>query len=124
MADFPHITKIEHEGAVVLAPIGDFDIASVDLLRETFVDTVGPSASKLVVDLSGTTFLDSMALGTIIGVTKRAKGWGGWVRLVSPQPSIRRVLHATGLDKVYGLYDTVEQAVCHVEVDDPVETVV
>jgi len=123
MTDFPHITKMEHDGAVVLAPIGDFDISSVDLLRETFMESVGPSTSKLVVDLSGTTFLDSMALGTIIGVTKRANGWGGWVRLVSPQPSIRKVLQVTGLDKVYGLYDTVDQAVRHVELDAPVGTI-
>jgi anti-sigma B factor antagonist len=68
-----------------------------------------------VIDLSGTTFVDSMAIGTMLGVARRANGWGGWVRLVAPRPNVRRVLHLTGLDKVFAMYDTVDQAVLHLQ---------
>lgn len=115
MSELPYITQIENDGVVVLAPVGEFDISTVDLLRETFVDAVTADSSKLVIDLSGMTFLDSMALGAIIGANRRANGWNGWVRLVAPRPGVRKILHVTNLDKVFGLYDTVDQAIAHVQ---------
>lgn len=115
MSALPHVTRTDHDATtVVVYPVGEFDIAGTDLLRSTFLDAVSATKNKLIIDLSGTTFLDSMALGTIIGARRRVAGWGGWVRLVAPQPNIHRVLRLTELDKVFGLYDTVEQAAAHV----------
>lgn len=120
MSALPYVTRTDYdESTVVVSPVGEFDIAGTDLLRSTFVDAVSADTNKLVVDLSGTTFLDSMALGTIIGARRRAAGWGGWVRLVAPQPNIHRVLRLTELDKVFGLYDTIDQAATHVVEDEP-----
>jgi anti-sigma B factor antagonist len=111
----PHITRTELDDVVVLGPVGEFDIANVDLLRSTFLDAATPTTNKVVIDLSGTEFVDSMAIGAMLGVARRANGWGGWVRMVAPRPNIRHVLAATGLDKVFGLYDTVDQAISHVD---------
>ncbi|MCW2784187.1 MAG: anti-anti-sigma factor [Marmoricola sp.] len=113
MFDRPTVTHFEQDGVVVVAPIGEFDIAGTDLLRSAFADAISADRAQVVLDLSGTTFLDSMALGTIIGAGRRASGWGGWVRLVAPPANIRKVLHLTELDKVFGLYDTVDQAATH-----------
>ncbi|MET3961016.1 anti-anti-sigma factor [Marmoricola sp. OAE513] len=109
----PHIIRTELEGRVVLAPVGEFDISSVDMLRATFVEATSETTNQVVLDLSGTTFLDSMALGTMLGVSRRVTAWGGWVRVVAPRPNVRKVLRLTGLDKVFALYDTVDQALTH-----------
>lgn len=110
----PHVRTFHRDdGVVVVCPVGEFDMAVLESLRSTFAEVVTPGCHKVVVDLSETTFLDSMALGTIIGAGRRATGWGGWLRLVSPPANIRKVLRVTEVDKVFGLYDTVEQACQH-----------
>lgn len=113
MSPLPHISQTETGDAIVMTLVGEFDIAGTDLLRATFRDAITATSNKLVVDLAATTFLDSMALGAIVGAGRRASAWGGWLRLVAPPPNIRRVLRITELDTVFGLYDTVEQAVAH-----------
>ncbi|MCW2753148.1 MAG: anti-sigma factor antagonist [Marmoricola sp.] len=110
----PHIVRTDRDDIVVLGPVGEFDISNVDLLRSTFIETVTPDCNRVVIDLSGTDFVDSMAIGAMLGIARRANAWGGWIRLVAPRPNVRNVLAATGLDKVFGLYDSVEQAITHV----------
>ncbi len=109
----PHIERSDHGVAAVIRPVGEFDVASADLLRAVFQESITPTSSKLILDLAATTFLDSTALGAIIAAGKRASGLGGWVRLVAPPTNIRKVLRVTSMDTVFGLYDTVEQAVEH-----------
>lgn len=110
-----HVTRTEHGDTIVLSPVGEFDLSNLDLLRATFLEAATPETNRIVIDLSGTTFVDSMAIGTMLGVARRTNGWGGWVRLVAPRPNVRRVLHMTGLDKVFAMYDTVDQAVLHLK---------
>lgn len=112
--DQPYVTRIDEGSAVVLAPTGEFDIGTVDILRAELHDVLEKS-NQVVLDLAGTTFLDSLALGSIVSAAKRARDAGGWLRLVAPSPAVRRALRITQIDTVLGLYDTVEQAVSHVE---------
>lgn len=109
----PYITRTEHDDTIVLSPVGEFDLSNLDVLRSTFLDAATPETNRIVIDLSGTTYVDSMAIGTMLAVARRANAWGGWVRLVGPRPNVRRVLHMTGLDKVFAMYDTVDEALLH-----------
>lgn len=112
--DQPYVTRLDEGDAVVLAPTGEFDISTVDILRAELHEVLEQS-TRIVLDLTGTTFLDSLALGSIVSAAKRARDGGGWLRLVSPTPAVRRALRITQIDTVLGLYDTVDQAVSHVE---------
>ena len=118
MSNLPHIVQSDQDGVHVVGLVGEFDISVVDLLRGTLLDAVSADRSKLVIDLHAATFLDSMALGTLVSAGKRANGWGGWVRLVAPPANIRKVLRLTEIDTVFGLYDTVEQAAAHVDLPE------
>lgn len=102
------------DDVAIISPVGEFDIAVVDVLRSAFEEVVTPDCHKVVVDLSETAFLDAMALGAIVGAARRARGWGGWLRLVSPRPTVEKMLHVTGLDRTFGLYETVTDAVAEV----------
>lgn len=113
----PHVQSSEQDGVTVVAPVGEFDISTVEMLREIFASSVTEESNRMVLDLSGTEFVDSLALGVMLGAGRRANEWGGWVRLVAPTPPVRRVLAVTGLDKVFGMYDTVDQAIAHVAAD-------
>lgn len=112
-----HVARIDEGDAVVLIPAGDFDIANVQILRTSIIEALETS-THLVLDLTGITFLDSIGLGAIVGGARRAREAEGWLRLVNPQPAVRRALHVTQLDQVIGLYDTVEHALSHQATSD------
>jgi anti-sigma B factor antagonist len=117
MSAEPHIVTDDRDGVTVLGLVGDFDITVLDLLGSTFSDAVLAGNAQVAVDLSGTTFLDSMALGSLISARNQARENGGWVRLVSPSPYVRKVLRVTNLDAIFGLYDSVDEAAAHVRSD-------
>ena len=57
------------------------------------------------------TFLDSTALGVLVGVLKRARTEGGELRIVCNQPRVRKVFEITRLDSAFDLCSSVEDAV-------------
>ena len=59
----------------------------------------------MVLDLSLATFLDSTALGVLVGVRNRCKGLGGDVHLVVTEPQILRVLSITGLEESFVIHE-------------------
>jgi anti-sigma B factor antagonist len=104
-----YVERIEVEGVVVLAVVGELDLASVEILRTAFGGAM-IDHDRIVLDLSRTTFADSTALGVFVAAGKRAAESGGWVRIANPRPNVRKLLRVTALDTIFGLYDDVEQA--------------
>lgn len=67
-------------------------------------------ASRLVVDLSGCTFLDSSALRVLVQRARAAEAAGGAVALVTTDPGILRVLDIATTDAMLPVHDTIESA--------------
>jgi anti-anti-sigma factor len=109
MPDTAYVERTEADGIVVLSAVGDFDLASVEVMRTAFGGALADH-SRVVLDLGRTTFADSTALGVMVAAGKKAAEEGGWLRLVNPRPNVRKLLRVTGLDTVLGLYDTVSDA--------------
>lgn len=110
MSSLPSILRSVIADIAVVRPVGEFDIASVDLLRRELVDAISPQCNHLVVDLEETSFMDAMALGIVIGAQHRIRRRGGWLRVARPQPQVRRLLEITMLDTVVEVHPTLEAA--------------
>jgi len=108
--DFWITTRTPAAGTVVLVVHGDADLHTAPELREHITAAIDGGASALVLDLSGTTFLDSMALGVLLGAMKRMRGRGE-VRVVVSKPDVRRIFEITLLDRVFQLEESLEAAV-------------
>jgi len=65
----------------------------------------------IVLDLSEMDFICSVGLGAIIIGHHKSRRHDGEIRLVNPQPAVRRLLEATRLTKLFPLYAGVEDAV-------------
>ena len=87
-------------GLALLDVHGDFDLHVAPELRERITGVIDEGTSSLLLDLSGVTFVDSMALGVILGGMKRLQASGGRLRLVVPQQDVRRIFEITLLDQV------------------------
>lgn len=75
---------------------GDLDLAAYDELLKRLSGFFADSGDAEL-DLSGVTFVDSSAIRLFIQL-QRARGEGGQLVLVAPQPHVERVLEVAGLD--------------------------
>ena len=88
---------------IVVAVHGDTDMHVADELEARLSEVIDEVPDALVLDLSGVTFLDSMALGVLLGSLKRLGESGGRLRVVTSRPEIRRIFEVTLLDRLFDI---------------------
>jgi anti-sigma B factor antagonist len=95
-------------GYTLCRPVGELDAYTVSQFREA----LGGLASKqyLLIDLSAVPFMDSAGLGALIGGIRRAREAGGDVAVACSRPTLTRLLHTTGFDRIVPVTETVESA--------------
>lgn len=102
-------------GTIVLAISGDADLHAAPELRSRIAAEIDDGAKLVVVDLSETTFVDSMALGVLLGALKRLRASGGEMVLIVSRPDIRRIFEITLLDRIFPLYASRDEALSRAE---------
>lgn len=90
---------------------GEVDLYTAPGLKEELTELIDRGKNRLVVDLGGIEFLDSTGLGVLIGGLRRCREGDGALVLAAPPEPVRKVLRITGLDQVFPIHDTVDQAV-------------
>jgi anti-sigma B factor antagonist len=111
------VQVFDRDDWAVVAVHGEVDIATAPVLRERLHALLADGRTQLVIDLDDVGFLDSTALGVLVGTLKRARTEGGDVRLVCTQPRVRKVFELTRLDRSFELCETVDDAVTGVAGD-------
>jgi anti-anti-sigma factor len=88
----------DREGSVLrIAPQGEIDLATVDLLRDT-IEREHDGRAPLALDLRGVAFLDTSGLRLVLSVADRAAGDGFELRVVRGPQAVQRVFEVAGLD--------------------------
>jgi len=78
---------------------GEIDIFTSKALRARLLRALHSAGSgTLVADLSRVTFCDTVGLGVLVGIQRRAKAMGVSFALAAPRPNLVNLLAATGLD--------------------------
>ena len=111
--------EIEQSGHVVLARVlGEVDISNVSSVRRRLAASVPNSALGLVLDLSGTTYLDSSGVHLLFELSKELAKHRQDMRVVAPEDSASgRVLLLTGMDKVVPMASSVAEGTRAIEED-------
>jgi anti-sigma B factor antagonist len=103
---------VDHrEGFTVLSPRGEIDFATGPQLKDAITESLMTGDVRLVIDLLDVDFIESTGLGALIGGRRRAHTLGGSLVLVCTEQQMLKIFRITGLDKVFTIYDTVEEAV-------------
>jgi anti-sigma B factor antagonist len=97
-------------GAGVVEVTGELDIYTAPQLKQCMLGLFEEGVTQVVVDLGGVTFIDSTALGVLIGGVRRVNDAGGAMALVVSSRQVARVLAITGLDRVFAVCETREAA--------------
>ena len=99
------------DGIEVVNVEGEIDIYTAPRLRELLIDLAGKNSYQLIVNLEKVGFLDSTGLGVLADGLKRVRPHDGSLDLVCTQERILKIFKITGLTKVFGIYQTVDQAI-------------
>jgi anti-sigma B factor antagonist len=96
------------EAVTVCRPVGELDAYTVGQFREALAELA--TTPRLLIDLSEVPFMDSAGLGALIGGIRRAREAGGDVAVACSRPTLTRLLHTTGFDRIVPVTETVEGA--------------
>jgi len=97
------------EVSMLIAVEGELDLATAPRLKWPLVDAIDAGARVLIVDLSGVTFMDSTALGVLIGVRRTLK-LGSRLAIVCTDPEVLKIFEISGLDAVFQIFPTFDEA--------------
>jgi anti-sigma B factor antagonist len=99
----------ERPDVIVVGVSGDIDNDTAPALRGALVEAFSDGATRVVVDLTATDFLDSSGLGALVGVSKEYARDGELV-LVCPRPQLRKLFKISRLDEVLAVHPDLQSA--------------
>lgn len=99
------------DGVVVIRIGGFLDGHTFVDLERHFDQVIKAGNRRLVLELSGLTYIASAGVGLFINTNHRLKSDGGRVELVNPSPNVGEIFSILGLDAIFTLHAKVEDAV-------------
>ena len=79
-------------------------------LRDT-VKMVITQSKRIILNLSGVTYIDSGGLGTLVALYTSARNNGGSIKLANLTPRVGDLLQVTKLVTIFDVYDSEEKAI-------------
>ena len=103
--------SVQHrDNATVVSISGHITELEADELSNTFDEILESQKYNIVLDLADVAFLSSTGIGQIMRVFRTTRENGGFIRLAQVQPLVAEVFRVTKLDKLLGIYNTIEEA--------------
>lgn len=96
--------RTDLDGRQVVSVTGELDIATADQAYayiRAVIDAWDTGTAPVSVDLSGVTFCDASGLGVLARIARHGRQAGRQVELISPRPSLLKIMRITGLDRSF-----------------------
>ena len=98
------------DGTYVISLTGEVDLYTAPEFKQQLLNVIAEGGKDVVVDFTNTTFIDSTTLGVLVGGVKRLRTEDGRLSLVCSDRNITKILEITGLDRVFTIYTTRDEA--------------
>ena len=108
--DFAVKTEKVDDATYVISLAGEVDLYTAPEFKQELLNAIAGGAADVVVDFSDTTFIDSTTLGVLVGGVKRLRANDGRLSLVCSDRNITKIFEITGLDRVFTIYLTRDEA--------------
>lgn len=95
---------------------GELDLSSAPELKWTLLDSLDAGRDQLILDLSLATFMDSTALGVLIGVN-RGLGVAGRMAIVCARTEVLHIFELSGMDSMFAIFATLGEALVDMQRD-------
>jgi anti-anti-sigma factor len=104
-------TVIDHGSHIaVLRLVGELDADTAGTMHRTLARLVERPVPRIVVDLAGLTFCDSIGLSAFITSKHAINDRGGWLRFAGTSPFMAELFTAVGLSRHFMTFRNVAEA--------------
>jgi len=103
----------EPDGVTILTFKGEFDAFNLPKISEGIDQLVQKGRTRLVFNLKGLKFINSSALGYLIKTHKNLREYDGELVLSEPSKFFETTVATLGIDQIFKIYTTDEEAVKH-----------
>jgi anti-sigma B factor antagonist len=97
-------------GTHIVSVTGEIDLFTAPEFKQRVSAPIDEGRTHVVVDLTETTFIDSSSLGVLIGAHRRLRRLEGSLVIVCPNDAIVKTFRITGLDGVFTIVTTLDEA--------------
>jgi len=98
------------DDAYIVAVRGEIDLFTAPEFQQRIAAPIEDGATRVIVDLTEVTFIDSSSLGVLIGAHRRLKQRNGSLVVVCDNDAIVKTFKITGLDGVFTLVRSLDDA--------------
>lgn len=95
----------------VIKIIGELDALVAPKLKDRISKLVEADTVKFIIDFEDLVHINSLAMGILRGKLKIVKSAGGDIKLVKLNEHIKTIFEMVGLDELFEIYETEEEAV-------------
>jgi anti-sigma B factor antagonist len=96
--------------AVVVAAGGEIDYAASPKLRELLTRASHSDGPPVIVDLTKATFIDSTAIGVLVGAATKLEEFGSEMAIVCADEQILNIFKIVGLNEVVSINGSRDEA--------------
>ena len=102
--------RVVDDDTHVVAVTGEIDLFTAPEFKQRVSAPIDAGRTRLIVDLTATTFIDSSSLGVLIGAHRRLRRLNGTLVIVCSGEAILKTFRITGLDGVFTIVPTLDEA--------------
>jgi anti-sigma B factor antagonist len=104
------------DGLSMIAVSGEADLYNAPTLEEHILAAVAADATRIVVDLTKVTFIDSTTITVLVRAERKLRPLNGRIALVVTDANVARVFAITALNRVFAIHATRGEAVANLSV--------
>jgi len=83
-------------GGTIVAVSGEVEVCTEAVLQQALLRIIRERSARLMLDVSGVSFIDRAGLRALLATRRRAELRGGYVRLIATSAAVRRIVELTG----------------------------
>lgn len=84
------------DDGIIVTVSGEVDFCTEGLLQQALLRIMRERSARLLLDLSGVSFMDCAGLRALLTTRRRAELRGGSMRLIAASRAVRRIIELTG----------------------------
>lgn len=88
----------------ILALEGEIDLHQSPQVKEKLHPVIDAKLPRVLVDLSGVSYIDSSGLALLIEAMQRVQAYGGKFALCGLRPTVQTIFEIAKLDQVFSIY--------------------
>jgi anti-sigma B factor antagonist len=106
----PTAPALHQDRPNVLELEGDIDLHVSPVVTEALNAMIKKKPERIVIDLSGATYIDSAGVAALMLAKQEVEAYGGKFFLSGVQETIRLILETSGLDRIFWIFSDVDAA--------------